>query len=325
MRCDWKQESEVLRLAQKRVIALGLFDGVHLGHAALLRRTAAAAKRLHLSPAVLTFDPPPAALVTGQAPLLLSTVADRKGLMERLFQIDEVLVCGFDREMMELPWQSYVEFFLCGRLNAAHIVCGRNHRFGYRGEGTADRLQALCARLGVGCDVIDQVERDGSPVSSTRIRTLLTAGDLDGAVALLGHPHCLTGTVVHGKHLGASLGTPTANLTIPPGVICPAFGVYAAEVFVDGTGYEAVTNVGVRPTVDEKGGVTCEPWLLDFHGDLYGKEIRIEFHHFLRPERKFSDLDALRAAILKNAQETRDYFRNLRNYAALLSGNVQPD
>lgn len=312
-------------MEQKRVIALGLFDGVHLGHAALLRRTRAAAKRLRLPSAALTFDPPPAALLTGQAPKLINTVRDRKDLIERLFQIDEVLVCGFDRNMMELPWEAYVEFFLCGRLNAVHIVCGRDHRFGHRGAGNAGRLQSLCARLGVGCDVIDQVKRDGLPVSSTRIRTMLSGGDLDGAVALLGHPHCLTGTVVHGKHLGASLGTPTANLIIPSEVICPGFGVYATEVFVDGIGYEAVTNVGVRPTVDEAGSVTCEPWLLDFHGDLYGREIRIEFHRFLRPERKFPDLDALRAAILHNAQETRDYFRNLRNYSALLSGRISPD
>ncbi|MCI8843387.1 MAG: riboflavin biosynthesis protein RibF [Oscillospiraceae bacterium] len=315
--------SEVLSLEQKRVIALGLFDGVHLGHAALLRKTKAAARRLRLPAAALTFDPPPAALVTGRAPRLINTVRDRKGLIERLFQIDEVLVCGFDRNMMELSWQAYVEFFLCGRLNAAHIVCGRDHRFGYRGEGTADRLQALCARLGIGCDVIGQVERDGLAVSSTRIRSLLSDGDLDGAVSLLGHPHCLTGTVVHGKHLGASLGTPTANLTIPPEVICPGFGVYATEAFVDGTGYEAVTNIGVRPTVDEGGGITCEPWLLDFHGDLYGREIRIEFHRFLRPERKFADLGELRAAIMHNAQQTRDYFRNLRNFSALLSGNTR--
>lgn len=308
-------------MEQKRVIALGLFDGVHLGHAALLRRTRAAARRLGLRSAVLTFDPPPAALVAGHAPKLINTLADREGLIKRLFQIDEVLVCGFDRNMMEMSWQAYVEFFLCGRLNAAHIVCGRNHRFGFRGEGTAERLKALCEKLGVGCDVVSQVARDGLPVSSTRVRSLLADGDLDGAVSLLGHPHCLTGTVVHGKHLGASLGTPTANLAIPPEVICPAFGVYAAEAFVDGTGYEAVANIGVRPTVDQGGGVTCEPWLLDFHGDLYGREIRIEFHRFLRPERKFASLDELRAAILHNAQQTRDYFKNLRNLSALFGGS----
>ncbi len=113
------------------------------------------------------------------------------------------------------------------------------------------------------------------------------------------------------------------NLIPDPRQLVPAFGVYAARVTVDGTARPAVTNVGVRPTVDEGGGITCEPWLLDFHGDLYGREIRIEFHRFLRPERKFADLGELRAAIMHNAQQTRDYFRNLRNFSALLSGNTR--
>lgn len=304
-------------MEQKRVIALGLFDGVHLGHAALLRRTRAIARRLRLKSTVLTFDPPPAALTTGHAPQLINTVADRKGLIERLFGIDEVLVCDFDQNMMELPWDAYVEYFLCARLGAVHIVCGHNHRFGHRGLGNPDRLRALCARLGVGCDVVDQVERGGLPVSSSRIRDLLTGGDLDGAIALLGHPHCMTGTVIHGRHLGTALGAPTANLTIPPEVICPPFGVYATRVFAGDAAYEAVTNIGVRPTVDGSGGITCEPWLLDYRGDLYGRELRVEFHRFLRPERRFPDLDALRAAIRQNAQETRDYFKVLHNCEAL--------
>ncbi len=292
----------------KRVIALGLFDGVHLGHAALLRRTVAIAKRLRLPSTALTFDPPPAALIEGEAPKLLNSLADREELIRRLCQIDEVLVCAFDRRMMEMSWQDYVESFLCAHLHAAHLVCGRDHRFGRGGAGTPERLQSLCARLGVGCDVVEEVERGGLPVSSTRIRSLLGSGDLEGANALLGHAHCLSGTVLHGRHLGTQLGTPTANIALPEGVLPPVFGVYASRVFVGEEGHPAVTNIGRRPTVDGGREIVCEPWLLDFSGDLYGKEIRVDFHRFLRPERRFADLDALRAAILQNAEETRDYF-----------------
>ncbi len=307
---------------QERVIALGLFDGVHTGHAALLRRTREVAARLRLSAAALTFDPPPALLVTGKAPALLNTVEDRRELIRRIGRVDEVLVSGFNQAMAEMNWRDYVEFFLVRRLNAAHLVCGPNHRFGCRGEGTAGRLRALCGELGIGCDVVPVVNQGGLPVSSTRIRSLIGAGDLDGAISLLGHPHVLSGTVVHGRKLGTSLGAPTANILMPDGVICPVFGVYASRVTAGGRTYPAVCNVGVRPTVDGGRQITCEPWLLDFSGDLYGQTIRVEFHKFLRPERRFPSLEALRSAILQNANETRDYFTILENFEAYFDNTI---
>ncbi len=297
----------------ERVIALGLFDGVHLGHAALLRAARKAGKRLKLPSAALTFDPHPSLLVQGHAPALLNTVADREGLIRRLFQLDEVMVCPFDEAMMNLPWIEYVEDFLIGQLHAACLICGHDHRFGARAMGNPKRLREVCERMGVRCEVIPRVERRGAPVSSTRIRTLVATGDMETANALLGHPHCLTGRVVHGQGLGRDLGTPTANVPMPDGILQPAFGVYATRVAVEGRRYDAVTNVGVRPTVDGGDQVLCEPWLLDFSGDLYGQEIRIEFHRFLRPEKKFKSLEALRAAIARNAEETRSYFKILRN------------
>lgn len=293
----------------RRVIALGFFDGVHLGHAALLRAARAAADRLGLPAAALTFDRHPNELVLGRPMPLINTPADRAGLMRRLCGVDEVLFCRFDRAMMELPWEAYVEDYLIGKLGAAHIVCGYDHRFGYRGQGNAQGLQRVCARLGVGCEVTGEVTRNGVKVSSTHIRTLLAQGQMEEANCFLGHPHCLTGEVVHGRQLGRQLGTPTANVLLPPGVLAPAFGVYAAQVVVEGQALMAVTNLGVRPTVDGGDQVTAEPWLLDFDGDLYGKEVRIEFHRFLRPERKFPSLDALRDAILQNARETRAFFQ----------------
>ncbi len=295
-------------MEQKRVIAIGFFDGVHLGHGALLRRARQVADGLGLPAAALTFDRHPSALLGGAPVQLLTSAAERAGLMRRLYGMDQVHIARFDRAMLEMPWQAYVTDYLCGQLGVAHIICGHDHRFGWRGEGNPDRLRALCGRLGVGCDVVERVTVHGETVSSTAIRGLVAEGQMEEAAALLGHPHCLTGTVVHGRQLGRQLGTPTANLLLPEGVLAPAFGVYATAVVVDGRRHPAVTNVGVRPTVEGDGRVTVEPWILDFSEDLYGRELRVEFLRFLRPERKFPDLEALRAAILENAAQTRAYF-----------------
>ena len=295
-------------LERKHVIALGFFDGVHLGHGALLKAARQEADRLGCPAVALSFDRHPGELITGEAVPLLTSPADRAGLMRRLYGVDEVRFCHFDRAMMEMPWKEYVGEYLCGKLGAAHVVCGHDHHFGWRGEGNPTRLQQASTQFGIGCTVVQKVEVDGITVSSTYIRKLVAAGDVERACAFLGHPHVLTGTVVHGRRLGRQLGTPTANLLLPAGVLPPAFGVYAAQVAVGGRRYPAVTNVGVRPTVDGAGEVTVEPWLLDYEGNLYGREIRVEFYQFLRPERKFESLEALKAAIHQNADETRDYF-----------------
>ena len=295
-------------MEKKRVVAIGFFDGVHLGHGALLRRARQVADRLGVPAAALTFDRHPSAVLSSSPVLLINSAQERADLMKRLYGVDEVLFCRFDRDMMEMPWRTYVSEYLRREQRAVHVVCGHDHRFGWRGEGNPARLQELCTQLGMGCDVVQKVTVHGQTVSSTRIRALLQSGDMEEANAFLGHPHCLTGTVVHGRQLGRRMGTPTANLLLPEGLLAPAFGVYATAVTVGSRRYPAVTNVGVRPTVDGTGSVTVEPWLLDFEGNLYGKVIRVEFYRFLRPERKFDSLDSLRRAILKNAEETRDYF-----------------
>jgi len=191
-------------------------------------------------------------------------------------------------------------------------VAGHDFRFGKGGAGTPERLEGLCRELGLDCDVVGQVKLEGVVISSTYIRGLIQAGEMERAVRFLGHPHVLSGPVVHGKALGRSIGIPTANLTVPPEVLTPAFGVYATKVWVGEHSRLAVTNVGVRPTVDDGGGVSVEPWLLDFDGDLYGRSIRVEFFRRLRGERKFAALEELRAAILENADQTRTYFDAIR-------------
>ena len=296
----------------KRVIALGFFDGVHKGHGALLRTVAQAADRLGAMPCAFTFDRSPTAAITGQTIPLLSSVEDRVWLMRRYYGIEEVIVAPFDG-MQKMDWQDFVSEYLQKELGCVHVVAGHDFHFGYMGKGNPQRLQEKCRELGMGCDIIQKVEQDGITISSTYLRTLIAQGEMERANQFLGHPHTLTNRVAHGKKIGTTtLGFPTVNLLIPQGVIVPAYGVYATRVWFDGQCRCAVTNVGVRPTVEDNDGhVTVEGFILDFDGDLYGHEIRMEFYKYLRPEQKFASMQALADEIRHNAQQTRDYFRQL--------------
>lgn len=295
---------------KKRVVALGFFDGVHLGHGALLSLCAQRAGELGAVPAAFTFDLHPSALIPGKAAVpLLTTPEDREGLMERYYGIQEVIVAHYDQKMMTTPWREFVTDYLLRDHGAVHLVAGHDFHFGYKGEGDPQKLRALCAELGLGCDIVPKVEKEGITVSSTYIRSLLTQGNMDRAVEFLGHPHVLTATVRHGKGLGSRLGFPTANLAFPAGLLVPARGVYVTRAVLEsGASYPAVTNVGVRPTVDDGETPIAEPFLLDFEGDLYGQALRLEFYRFLRPERKFDSLEELRGEVLRNADQTRDFF-----------------
>jgi len=213
--------------------------------------------------------------------------------------------------MMKMPWEDFITKYLIAEHGAVHLVAGHDFHFGYMGRGNPERLKAKCAELGVGCDIIPKMEKDGITISSTYIRTLIHQGEMERAAEFLGHPHLLTDTVAHGKKLGSTLGFPTVNLRFQPGVIVPAHGVYATMVTLsDGRNYPAVTNVGVRPTVDRDGSVTVEGYILGgFSGDLYGQTIRMEFYKFLRGEKPFATLEQLREEVRQNAQQTEAYFR----------------
>ena len=254
----------------KRVIALGFFDGVHLGHGALLQTVRKKAEELGAVPAAFTFDKSPTAVITGQAVPLLSTVDDRILLMRKCYGIQEAVVAPFDA-MQRMDWADFVARYLVGELGVVHVVAGHDFHFGYMGKGNPTRLRAKCAELGVGCDIIQKVEQDGITISSTYIRNLVAQGEMERAVEFLGHPHILTQQVGHGKGIGHSaLGFPTVNLRIPDGVIVPAFGVYARQIWVDGQRRAAVTS--------------------------------------LRGERKFPSMEALADEIRHNARQTREFF-----------------
>lgn len=294
---------------KRRVIALGFFDGVHNGHAALMRRVTERAKELGATPSALTFDPHPQSVIFNKPVSLLTSPEDRADLMRYYYGIEDVIITPYDTARMKQTWDSFVRDTLVRDLHAVHLVAGHDFHFGYKGEGNPQRLAQLCKELGVGLDIIEKVAQDGITVSSTYIRTLIAQGEIERANEFLGHPYTLSDTVSHGKKLGSTLGFPTVNLKLKPSVLPPALGVYATRVWLEnGDSHIAVTNVGVRPSVDDGDNLTVEGFILDFSGDLYGQKVRMEFYKFLRPEQKFPNLDALREEIMRNAQQTRDYF-----------------
>lgn len=293
---------------KKRVIALGFFDGVHIGHAALLEMTRRRAAERRAIPAVLTFDTHPDTLVKRVEVPLINSAEDRAAIMRGRFGIDSVIFIHFNEDMMRMPWQSFADTLRL-ELGACHLVVGYDFSFGWRGEGRPVRLAAYCTKYGMGCDIISAVCRGGEAVSSTRIRGLLEAGRVEEANELLGHPHFLTDKVHYGFRLGHKLGAPTINMRFADGVLVPRHGVYAAKVHLDsGERLMAVTNVGVRPTVSGGDRVSVESYILDYEGDLYDRMVRVEFHSFLRDEQRFANVAELRDQIHSDAEATREYF-----------------
>ena len=287
-------------MKERKIYALGFFDGVHKGHQALLAAAVDLGTELNALPCAMTFDTHPQNLVQGVSPALINTAKDRRRLLEG-YGMAEVETLHFDETTKNMPWQDFFRY-LTEDLHAAGLVCGNDFRFGKGGCGNANLLQQACQEKGIPCVVVPEQTEGGVRISSTHIRGLLEKGQMEQAVAFLGHPHILSGTVISGRKLGRTIGIPTANLELPAGLVVPKFGVYACTTDIEGHTYVAVTNVGTRPTV---GGhhITVEPWILDFEGDLYGKELTLQFHTFLRPERKFDSLEELKAEIQKNAAE----------------------
>lgn len=299
-------------LNKKKVIALGFFDGVHLGHQALMAKAVERARALDMVPAVFTFDRSPREYVTGQRVPLLTTAEERCQLIRHLFDIQEIIVAPFDQEMMTMPWEDFVHQ-LVDTYQAGALVAGHDYRFGHKNTGTARLLAEKAAALGLSCDIIPPVALDGITVSSTHIRSLLERGDVDTARRFLGHPFALSGPVSHGAGRGHGLGAPTVNLIPPAGQLLPPNGVYATRLQVDGQCLAAVTNVGLRPTLDDHRGLTVESHILDRTMDLYGRLCRVEFLHLLRPERRFDALDDLREQIARDVAQTRAYFEKAKN------------
>lgn len=293
-------------MKEKTIYALGFFDGVHLGHQALLRSCRELAQKAGCLAGVVTFSTHPDTLVSGQTPALINTEKDREQLLFS-YGMDKVVSLPFDKALMTTHWSDFLGQLIAG--DGAGFVCGSDFRFGAGGSGTAKELEGFCKAKEIPYCVVPQQLLDGVRVSSTHIRCLLEEGKIEETNRFLGHPYILTGTVVTGRGLGKTWGIPTANIQLPEELIRPKLGVYAGMVGVEDKSYKAVINIGNRPTV---GGhhVTVEAWLLDFEGDLYGKTVTVSLLHFLRPEKKFPNVEDLQKEIQKNAGKARKMLEN---------------
>ena len=290
------------------VLTVGNFDGIHVGHRAILDIVVARARALDGEAVVHTFDPHPRkVLYPDRAPRLLTTVEQKLELLEAA-GVDVVVLEPFTLEYARTPAEVFIRDRLYGCIAPVEVYVGYDFHFGRDREGSMRLLTELGPRLGFAVTIIPEVTIDAGDVNSTRIRQLLTQAEVAKANEMLGRAYTVRGKVVKGQQRGRSLGFPTANLE-PENEVLPAAGVYAGRArFLDGeraVTHAAVTNVGTRPTFENSGDVVAEAHLIDFDGDLYGRRLELSFEHHLRPERRFDDVEALRRQIRADVDDAR--------------------
>ena len=286
-------------------VALGLFDGLHRGHQAVIRRAVGVPG---LIPAVFTFRYDDEAVVTKKNYARILSPALKMKILEQM-GVRVVLQPPFSTIMAMDPADFFYKV-IAGFMRAGAVVCGEDFRFGKNAAGDALLLRKLCEENGIRFATVPPVEDEGKPVSSTRIREALRQGDIETANRLLGYPFMTDGTVVHGQHMGHALGFPTINQLFQPGQLIPRFGVYATIAEIDGERYIGATDIGVKPTVGDSFQPAAETHLLDFDRDIYGAEVTVSYHAFLRGERKFQSLSELTETVLANAEQARALLRD---------------
>ena len=290
---DWARDLGNSALGKPSVVvAIGNFDGFHLGHQQLIKTLKARSKELSLKSTVVTFEPHPQTYFQPHIRLTrLSSVREKLELF-RDYGVERVIALRFNEQLASLSAEDFVRKYLVESLSASHVVVGYDFGFGAGRSGTAEGLQALGDAYGFGVSRVAAVSIDGEKIGSTRVREVLQSGDLALAARLLGRPYAISGRVLYGDQRGRTWGFPTANLTINQDICIPANGIYATVATVKGSRYPAATSVGTNPTFDGK-EQTIETYILDFDEDIYGEKISIEFFDRLRDELSFENVDDL--------------------------------
>ncbi len=292
------------KLTEPTAIALGYFDGVHLGHR-LVIKSASEAKARGFKTCVFSFTVTNANPTSGKGSLNILS-GETKAEQMRLMGVDYFIMPDF-AELKDLEPAQFVQL-LTERFHAKALYCGGSFRFGRQAAGDVSLLWRLCEAKGVSLTVVPDMLLEGKPVSSSLIRGHLERGEVEQAARLLGRPYSYCFSVEPGRQLGRKLAAPTINQHFEPHMLVPRYGVYAAFVRLDGAIYPAVTNIGVRPTVDDGIAPVSETWIIGYNGDLYGKPVQVNLLRYLRDERKFNSVEELRAAIHEDGETVNRYF-----------------
>lgn len=287
-------------LMRETAVAIGKFDGVHLGHRRLLQELLEQ-KEKGLAACVFTFDPPPTVLFGASDGKELTTVREKRLLFERM-GVDILIEFPLNRETAAISPELFARRILAEQMNARFIAAGTDLSFGHRGAGNAELLRRLGPELGFSVKTIDKLCIEDAEVNSTYIRELLKEGDMERVELFLGIPYMVMGTVVHGRQIGRRLGFPTVNLLPEEDKLLPPNGVYESEVFCRGRRYKAISNVGFKPTVTQEKLAGVESYLYDFDGNLYDEEIEVYLKAFRRPEQRFDSLEALQAQLQQDVK-----------------------
>ena len=278
----------------KRAIALGVFDGLHKAHTAVLAACCDMGTAAGMTPAALLFPVHPMTLLNGEAPPQLLADEARNEMLQGMGL--ELLFMPFE-EIHNLPPEEFFAEILVRRLNAGAVCCGYHYHFGKKAQGDAALLRRLCEQYGLQYRIVPKMEYQGQAISATRIRAALEEGRLADANVMLGRPFGYIMKVVEGAKIGRTLGAPTLNQVFRPGFCVPKYGVYGSEAFVEGRWQASITNIGLRPSVDKKLKLHSETHVLGYEGDLYGQNIPVRLLRFLREERKFQSIEELKQQI----------------------------
>ncbi|RKM62119.1 bifunctional riboflavin kinase/FAD synthetase [Butyrivibrio sp. CB08] len=292
-----------LNISDRTAIAMGKFDGIHLGHKKLLSKILEE-KQDGLKATVFTFEPSPEEFFVGHRVKQLFTRDEKRRAFEKM-GIDILVEFPLNADTAATDPEDFVRTILFDDLKARYIAAGTDVSFGDKGRGDQYLLRNLSKDLGFELDLINKVMLDGSEVSSTRVRNEVTDGNMAEVKRLLGSNYSVSGIVEHGRHIGHTIGVPTVNILPPDGKLLPPYGVYSSEVIIGEKSYHGMTNIGRKPTISEKEQVGVETYIYDFDEDVYGKYIEVKLIEFTRPEMKFESIEALKAQIEKDLQNVR--------------------
>lgn len=285
------------------VAALGNFDGLHIGHMAVINAAKVMAEKNGAKPCALIFTEHPLSVLSGKAPVTLFTEDIRNRILTEI----GVDICNLDfKSLMNMTPEMFFEKIVIEMMGAVGVCCGFNYSFGKQGAGTPDLLKKLCEDRGIDFYMAPEIDYLGDPVSSTRIRSSIENGDMENANAMLGREFTYRQLVVDGDKRGRLFGTPTINQYLPSELVEPRHGVYMSKTFVDGKAYYSVTNIGIRPTIGA-GPVSSETYILDFDGNLYGKYVEVSLLRYIRSEKKFASIEELMNQIKRDAETVRNW------------------